>query len=157
MAYTKLAIVRGEWQLDPDQVFRLYVHPTLELIDRAGETHHVSAFATTVGRASKSRCETSGTLFCSASETSSSFGGRPGQAFRTSDQKWLEPLSPDQSFHMLGELSNNSSPIMAALVSRSAVQWLTEDMEPDLVCIDDAIETNQYDGQIIEILKRMKV
>jgi hypothetical protein len=157
MAFTKLAIVRGEWQLDPDQVFRLYVRPTLELIDRAGETHHVPAFATTARRTSDPRSTTSGTLFCSSSETSDSFGGRHGQDFTASDQKWLEPLSPDQSFHMLGELSNDSSPIMAALISRSAIQWLATDMEPELVCIDDAIETNQFDGQLIEILKRFKV
>ncbi|MNM41542.1 hypothetical protein D3C81_523580 [compost metagenome] len=157
MAYTKLAIVRGEWQLDPDHVFRLYVRPTLEIIDRAGETHHVSAFATTARRSDQACGQSPDSVFYSTAYTGSAFGDQGQSIGQSTERGWLESLSPDQTFHMLGELSNNSSPIMGALILRSAIQWLTIDMEPDLVCIDEAIATNQFDEQFIEILKRFKV
>ncbi|MCY1417398.1 hypothetical protein D9M71_329330 [compost metagenome] len=157
MAYTKIAIVRGEWQLDPDQVIRLYVRPTLELIDRTGETHHVPAFATTARRTDQPRSQSPCAVVL-PSAYSGSASGSQGQSIGQSAQRgWLEPVSSDQNFYMLGELSNGSSPIMSALVSRAAIQWRVEDMEAGLVCIDDAIETNQFDVQLIEILKRFKV
>lgn len=157
MAYTKIAIVRGEWQLDPDQVIRLYVRPTLELIDRTGETHHVSAFATTARRTDSACSQSSDTVFQSPAYSGSASWAQ-GQSIGQSAQRgWLEPLRSDQNFYMLGELSNGSSPIMSALISRPAIQWRVEDMEPGLVCIDEAIIVNQFDEQLIEILKRFKV
>lgn len=158
MAYTKLAIVRGEWQLDRDHTFRLYVRPTIEIIDRAGETHHVSAFATTDRRSNESHDATSGTLLYSTANSGGAFGGTDRSAFLSEDGQWLEPqLTPTHSFHTLGELNDNCSPIMATLILRSAVQWLTDDMEPDLVCIDEAVGTNQFDVLLIDQLKRLKV
>jgi len=157
MAYARLAIVRGEWQLDPDGVIRLYVRTTLELIDRNGDTQHVSAFAAT-GRRSNSTCsKPSSTFVCTSTQACDAVGRGYGQAAIPAYRQWLEPLTPDQNFHVLGELCNNSSPIMALIVLNAAIKWHVQQMEPGLVCITDAIETNQFDGQIIEILRRMKV
>jgi hypothetical protein len=155
MAFAKLAIAHGEWRLDHDHTFRLYLHPTLEIIGRNGETLHVSAFATTDGRTDSTCGKSSSTFVCAPTSVSSTTGYQ-GQSFSESVSRgWLEALTPKQNFHILGELSNDSSPIMAALVLRSALVW--QDMEPDLVCIKDAVETNQFDGQFIEKLKYMKV
>jgi hypothetical protein len=154
MACAKLAIVRGEWQLDPDQTFRLYVHPTLEIIDRAGETHHVSAFAATDGRTNPTCGKSSGSVFLAPTSVSSTTGLQRQSFGKPVSRGGLEAVT---NLHILGELSNDSSPIMAAFVLRSGLVWQPQDMEPGLVCITDAVETNQFDGQIIDILKRMKV
>ncbi|WDS62108.1 hypothetical protein [Pseudomonas phage D6] len=157
MACSKLAIVRGEWQLDPDQTIRLYVRPTLEIIDRNGDTQYVSAFAATDGRSNPTRDESSGSFVCTPTNPCDASGGSERLASVQTYGCGLESLTPDLNIHMLGELSNDSSPIMAAVVLKSAIQWHVATMDPSLVCITDTVETNQYDGQIIEILSRMKV
>lgn len=158
MAYTKLAIVHGEWQLDPDQQFRLYVNPTLEIIDGKGVTHHVSAFAADVGRPDEPLDATPSSFVCPTSYSCHPTGGEDRETFLSSDGRWLEPVTPQsRSFEMLGELTHDCTPIMAALVLKSSLQWHSPDMEPHLVCIEDAVETNQFDGEIIELLKRLKV
>lgn len=157
MAFTKLAIVSGEWQLDPDQVFRLYVRPTLTILNRAGVTHYVSAFATTARRTTDSLDTTSHSFVCSASAPSSAFGGTSGSDYSASNSQWLEPIVQSHNFHMLGELSHDSSPIMAGLLIRDTVTWKALDMQSGLICIDDTEATNQFDEQLIEILKRFKV
>ncbi len=156
MAFSKLAIVSGEWQFDSDQTIRLYVRPTLTLINRAGETHHVPAFGYTTGRASSPFRSAPCIVLSGSGYSSCPTGGEHRETGSASNQKWLESLT-QQTVHNLGELSFDCSPVMAFLVVKSNVLINVVDMADDVVCIDDTYSVNQYDETIIAMLKRLRL
>lgn len=153
MAYAKIAIVHGEWRMGPDSNIRLFILPTLEIISKPGVTQHVSAFAAIERRTDPAQFEPQDAFVYPSPGTSYSFGRDDEQA---SFERWLPQVSTDRTFHMLGKLADNCSPVFAVLFIKSAIAWYPPGMSPDHVCLADAVETNQYDGQIINLLKGLK-
>lgn len=151
---TQLAIVYGEWQLDPDQEIRLYVRPTLTLIDRAGDTHYVPAFGYPYPGIDFVHQSKTGDVFLSTTYARNAFGGEYREGDPASNKKWLEPLI-GKTIHNLGELT--SFPVMPLLVMRTNVCIDVLDMSADAVCIDDTYPLGLHDGPIIEKLKRFRL
>lgn len=152
MAYAKIAVVNGEWQFDPDQVIRLYVRPTLTLINRAGETHHVPAFGYFARRPSGPQYSETGIELPPSSYTSSAVGAGHWQSYTADNQKRLEPVTP-YTLHNLGELVDNCSPIMALLFIKTNVLVNPLHMSAEAVCIDEAYAIGEYDEPLINLLK----
>lgn len=155
MASTKVAIVSGEWQFDPDQIVRLYVRPTLTLINRSGDTQHVPAFGFSTRRTIRTQPAKTCALFPCTTQARYAFGGKDWSAGSASNQKWLESLEPI-TIHNLGVLTNNCSPLMAFLAVKSNVVFDVNTMCDDAICIADAYALNEYDAPLIELLAKWK-
>ena len=154
MALNKVAIVRGEWQLDKDQVVRLYVRPSIILIDPGG-THHVSSFAEPTGRGTCPPDTTPCAFFQSTSGAGPTSGLRYWQDQIPEDGFRLEP-APGLTATVFGIYDENCSPFAAFLIAKSEIVWDVTKMDPHVLSVDEIISLNQYDQHFIQPLKRLR-
>uniref|UniRef100_A0AB39CCJ2 Uncharacterized protein n=1 Tax=Pseudomonas phage RVTF4 TaxID=3236931 RepID=A0AB39CCJ2_9VIRU len=155
MALYKVAVVRGEWQLDPDQVVRLYVRPSIILIDPGG-THHVPSLAEPDGRGSDPQGLPSGLVFQATSHIRGTPGMQYWQTTLPEDGFRLEPEA-DLTATVFGIYTENCSPFVAVLVTPCSIRWDVSEMDTLAIPVKDVVSINQYDQHFIQPLKRLRV
>lgn len=155
MVSPTLAIVSGEWQFDSDQTIRLYVRPTLTLIDHAGAVHHVSAFGYPSRRTVRSHDPTSCIVLPGSTGVCITPGGSRAERVAR-NKKWLES-STRQTVHNLGDLSYLGAPVMGFLITRSVVCINELDKSADLICVEDTYNVSPYDEPIRDVMLKMRI
>lgn len=154
MAIEKCAVVQGEWQLDPDQVVRLYVRPTITLTGPGG-THHVPSFAEPTRRGSDSPRSASSIVLPSTADSGSSVGLQHWQGTAFPNSIGLES-SPGLAATFFGLYQDACGPFFAVLVTKLGIVWNVADMDPLAIPVDEISSLNQYDSHFIQPLKRMR-